>query len=206
MMSEEKKKELSMEDEMKKKFGKYRKIMTVIEGFLMFVPILVIIVAIIVGFLVGISGTEAEEVVVDSGLVEMEEGEKLDWREEILDVLDMKEKLENDNDYQNAPEALKNLMIISTIIAGLAGYILAIIMVDSLAKIFGEVEKQGTPFTERNIRLLKRVHILSIVLWLLQMAGIRENSIGLIFVLVISAFRSVFEYGYKLQRESDETL
>ena len=118
----------------------------------------------------------------------------------------MKEKLENDNDYQNAPEALKNLMIISTIIAGLAGYILAIIMVDSLAKIFGEVEKQGTPFTERNIRLLKRVHILSIVLWLLQMAGIRENSIGLIFVLVISAFRSVFEYGYKLQRESDETL
>ena len=28
----------------------------------------------------------------------------------------------------------------------------------------------------------------------------------LVFVLVISAFRSVFEYGYKLQKESDETL
>ena len=195
-----------MEDKMKKKFGKYRKIMTVIEGFLMVVPLLVIVIAIIVGIAVGMTGKEEEANIVDSGFVESEEGEELDWKAEILDILDMKEELENDEDYQNAPEVLKNLMVISTIIAAIVGYILAIIMVDSLAKIFGEVETNGTPFTEKNIKLLKRVHILSICLWILQMAGVRENSIGLVFVLVISAFRSVFEYGYKLQKEADETL
>ncbi|MBR1539805.1 MAG: DUF2975 domain-containing protein [Clostridia bacterium] len=206
---EEKKEEveLTSEEKMKKKFGKYRKIMTVIEGFLMVVPIMVIVVAIIVGFAVGMTGTD-EENVVDDGIVaeSTEEEEELNWKTEILDVLDMKDDLENDEDYQKAPEVLKNLMVISTIIAAIAGYILAIIMVDSLAKIFGEVETKGTPFTEKNIKLLKRVHILSIVLWILQMAGIRENSIGLIFVLVISAMRSIFEYGYKLQKEADETI
>ena len=91
-------------------------------------------------------------------------------------------------------------------IAGIIGYVLAIIIVDTLSKIFGEVEKEGTPFTENNIKLLKKVHIISIFLWVLGMAGVRKNTVGIVFVLVISAFRSVFEYGYKLQKEADETL
>lgn len=204
---EENKKEIKLasEEEMKKRFGKYRRFMTVIEGLLMVVPIMIIVVAIIVGLAVGLNGKDEKENIIDSAIV-AEEGEELDWKSEALDILDMKEDLENDKDYQNAPDALKSLMVISAIIAGIAGYIIAIVMVDSLAKIFGEVETNGTPFTEKNIRLLKRVHILSIILWILQMAGIRENSIGLVFVLVISAFRGVFEYGYKLQREADETL
>lgn len=199
--------ELNSEDKMKKKFGKYKRIMTVIEGFLMVVPIMLIVVAIIVGFAVGISGDE-EENIVDNGIVaeNIEEDEELNWKDEALDILDLKDDLENDEDYQKAPESLKTIIIFSTIIAAIAGYIIAIMLVDSLAKIFGEVETQGTPFTEKNIKLLRRVQILSIILWILQMAGIRENSIGLVFVLIISAFRSVFEYGYKLQKEADETL
>ena len=198
---------LSSEDKMKKKFGKYRRIMTVIEGFLMVVPIMLIVMALIVGFAVGLSGTDEENIVDNGSIAEsIEDNEELSWKDEALDILDLKDDLENDEDYQKAPEALKTLIIVSTIIAAIAGYIIAIMLVDSLAKIFGEVEKQGTPFTEKNIKLLRRVQILSIILWILQMAGIRENSIGLVFVLVISAFRSVFEYGYKLQIEADEIL
>ncbi|MBR2289591.1 MAG: DUF2975 domain-containing protein [Clostridia bacterium] len=192
-----------MEEKMKKKFGKLRKIMTVIEGFLMVVPLLVIVVAILVGIAVGMNAKDEDTNVVDSGVVEVEEAEEIDWKAEVLDVLDL--HLENDEDYQNASETLKNLMVWSAIIASLAGYILAILITDNLAKIFGEVEKQGTPFTERNIQLLKRVNIIAIILWIIGMMGVRDT-IGLIFVVVISAFRSVFEYGYKLQKESDETL
>lgn len=194
---------LTDEEKMKKKFGKYRKIISVIEGFLMAVPLMLIIIAVIVGFAVGLSGKDEESNMIDGS---SEVQEDIDWKSEVLDFLNLKDDLEKDEDYQNASEPLKVLMVLSTIVAAIIGYVLAIIMLDYLAKIFGEVEKTGTPFTENNIKFLKRVHILSIVLWILQMAGIRENSIGLVFVLVISAFRSVFEYGYKLQKESDETL
>lgn len=182
-------------EKMKKQFGKYRKIMTIVEGFLMVVPILVVLVAVIVGFTVG--KNEVKENIVDNG-GQIEE--ELDWKGEVLEVLDLRDDLENDEDYQNAPEVLKSLMVISTIIAGIIGYIIAILLVDSLAKIFGDVEKEGTPFTEKNIKLLKRVQILSIILWILQMAGIRRNSVGLVFIIVIAAFKSIFEYGYRLQK------
>lgn len=204
-MKENEKIEVISEDKMKKKFGKYRKIMTVIEGFLMVVPIIIAIVLIVTGFLVGISGKE-DKLNIISDVENVEELEDFDVKDELLDILDLKDDLENDEDYQKASEQLKNLMVVSVIIAGIVGYIIAIGLVDCLAKIFGEVEKNGTPFTEKNIKLLKRVQILSIILWILQMAGIRENSIGLVFVLVISAFRVIFEYGYKLQKEADETL
>lgn len=132
--------------------------------------------------------------------------EETDWKTGVLEFLNMKDKFENDEEYQNATEGLKTLMVISTIFAAVIGYILTVIMVDSLAKIFGEVETKGTPFTEINIKLLKRLHILSIIFWIIQMVGIKDISTGFIFILIISAFRSIFEYGYKLQKESDETL
>lgn len=205
MEDEKEKVELTSEEKMKKKFGIYRKLMTVIEGFLMVVPILVIISAIVIGLAIGLSGEDKESNILASA-IDIKEGEEIDWRAEILDILDMKNDIEADKDYQAASETLKNLMAISGIIAGILGYILAIIVVDCLAKIFGEVEKEGTPFTENNIKLLKKVHIVSIFLWILGMAGVRKNTVGIVFVLVISAFRSVFEYGYKLQKEADETL
>ena len=205
MEDEKEKVELTSEEKMKKKFGIYRKLMTVVESFLMVVPILVIISAIVIGLAIGLSGEDKESNILASA-IDIKEGEEIDWRAEILDILDMKNDIEADKDYQAASETLKNLMAISGIIAGILGYILAIIVVDCLAKIFGEVEKEGTPFTENNIKLLKKVHIVSIFLWILGMAGVRKNTVGIVFVLVISAFRSVFEYGYKLQKEADETL
>ena len=205
MEDEEEKVEQTSDEKMKKKFGKYRKLMIVIEGFLMVVPILVIISAIILGLAIGLSGEDKKSNILASA-IDIEEGEEIDWRSEILDILDMKNDIETDRDYQAASETLKNLIAISAIIAGIIGYVLAIIIVDTLSKIFGEVEKEGTPFTENNIKLLKKVHIISIFLWVLGMAGVRKNTVGIVFVLVISAFRSVFEYGYKLQKEADETL
>ena len=205
MEDEKGKVEQTSDEKMKKKFGKYRKLMIVIEGFLMVVPILVIISAIILGLAIGLSGEDKKSNILASA-IDIEEGEEIDWRSEILDILDMKNDIETDRDYQAASETLKNLIAISAIIAGIIGYVLAIIIVDTLSKIFGEVEKEGTPFTENNIKLLKKVHIISIFLWVLGMAGVRKNTVGIVFVLVISAFRSVFEYGYKLQKEADETL
>ena len=191
---------LTDEEKMKKKFGKYKKIMTVIKHILMIAPIVIIVSAVIIGLMIGnIEKLEESNLIVG----ELQEGEKLDWRAEVLDVLDMKDELE---DYEDESETTKTLMVISLIVVVVAEYVLVIIMVDYLAKIFGEVETNGTPFTENNIKFLKKVHILSIVLWALQTVGVKEYSVGLIFVLVISAFRSVFEHGYKLQKESDETL
>jgi len=200
---EEEKKESTLEDRMKRKFKKLKTIMTIIEGFLMVIPILVIIVAVLVGIKIGMEGKETASII--EGAFATEEGEEVDWKIEILDILNLKADLQADEDYQNASETLKTLMVVSSIIAGFIGYIFAILIVDSLAKIFGEVEKEGTPFTEQNIKLLKRVNIIAICLWLIGMMGF-SNTVGLVFVIIISAFRSVFEYGYKLQKEADETL
>ena len=195
--------EITLEDKMKRKFKKLKTIMTIIEGFLMVIPIMVIIIAVLVGIKIGMEGKENSSIIESA--FDVEEGEEVDWKVEILDILNQKEDLQEDEDYQNASETLKTLMVVSNIIASFMGYIFAIIIVDCLAKIFGEVEKEGTPFTEKNIKLLKIVNIIAICLWLVGMM-VSRNTVGLVFIIVISAFRSVFEYGYKLQKEADETL
>ena len=196
------KEEIVVEEKMKKRFRKLKNIMSFIEGFLIAVPVFIATIMIVVGFMVGISGKE-DKLNIMSDVVNQEEIEKFDLKEFFLENLEIREDLEDDEDYINGTDAIKNLMLTSAIIVRVVAYILAIIIVDKLAKIFGEVENKGTPFTENNIKSLKTVNIIALIMWLLHTEMI---SVGLLFVIVISAFRTVFEYGYKLQKESDETL
>ena len=195
------KEEIVVEEKMKKKFRKLKKIMVFLEGLLLFVPLMVFIIIIVSGILVGFSGKEDKLNVFNS---EVKEGlETFDLKEMLVESFDLREDLEDDEDYINGTDTIKNLMIASLIIVRVVAYVLAIIIVDKLATIFGEVENKGTPFTENNIKWLKTVNIVALNMWLLHTEMI---SVGLLFVIVISAFRTVFEYGYKLQKESDETL
>ena len=209
-MNEEEKNEFNTsEEKMKKKFGKLRKAMTIVEGILMVVPIMVIVILVIVGISVGFNKANFPSKIEygenKSIILYDENTEEIDWKIMILDILNMKEKVEDDEDYQNGSELEKTIVAVSLIIVAIIGYILTILIADNLAKIFGEVEKQGTPFTENNIKLLKKVNILALILWIAGMMG-ANSTVGLVFLIVIFAFRSVFEYGYKLQKESDETL
>ena len=195
------KEEIVVEEKMKKKFRKLKKIMVFLEGLLLFVPLMVFIIIIVSGILVGFSGKEDKLNVFNS---EVKEGlETFDLREALVESFDLREDLEDDEDYINGTDTIKNLMIASLIIVRVVAYVLAIIIVDKLATIFGEVENKGTPFTENNIKCLKTVNIIALIMWLLHTEIV---SVNLIFVIIISAFRAVFEYGYKLQKESDETL
>lgn len=208
-MEEEKKEELINEDKMKKKFGTLRKIMTVIKGLLIAGLIIVIVSITILSIVFGLSksgsdgtlklGKNNKIVLFDKKI------EDVELKTVIIDILDVKEELEDDEDYINGSESLKTLMIVIAAIVSFVGYLLVIMIVDNLAQIFGEVEKEGTPFTENNIKLLKKVNILALILWIAGMMG-TKSTVGLVFLIVIFAFRSVFEYGYKLQKESDETL
>ena len=104
-------------------------------------------------------------------------------------------------------DSTQNLIIVGASIIFIINYTLAIIIVDSIANLFSEIEKTGTPFTDRTIRLLRKVNITALILWLIGvMTGSTIISTGLLFVITISAFRTAFEYGYKLQKEVDEIL
>lgn len=202
-MKKEKEIVLTDEERMKKFFCSRKEFMIVLEGILMVIPIFLIIIALISFF--SSKADKGETNVVDSS-IELQNDESINWKDEALTILNLKDELYNNEDFQNSSEGLKNLIVISKIISAILGYIIAIFIVDSLARIFKEVEKQGTPFTEKNIKLLKRVQILSIILWIFGNFGLRKNFIGLIFILAISAFTVVFEHGCKLQKEYDETL
>lgn len=81
----------------------------------------------------------------------------------------------------------------------LIGFILQVIslvtIIHSLRNILLDSIKQKTPFVEKNIKKMKLIAICSII-----------YSQKLIYFVIIMMVEQLFEYGYKLQVESDELL
>ena len=74
----------------------------------------------------------------------------------------------------------------------------------SISKILKNTEENQTPFTEENIKNMKKISICAAIIWLLQTTSF--INLGIIYILTIWVMSYIFKYGYQLQLESDETL
>lgn len=70
-----------------------------------------------------------------------------------------------------------------------------IVLVDCLRRIMQDTYKQKKPFIKNNINRMNIIAICSIF-----------YSKDIIYFLIVLAVKELFQYGYKLQIESDETL
>ena len=121
--------------------------------------------------------------------------------DEVLSNEIMQENNINENVEQGSTE-------IGTIIGTITGFFTVIgnfVLIDSLGKIFINISKEGTPFTNNIIKSIKDICIFSTIIWFLGIFSSVGN-IGLVWLLVIWAMYYIFKYGYQLQLESDETL
>ena len=74
----------------------------------------------------------------------------------------------------------------------------------NLSKILKSTIQNETPFSEENVKHMKKIDLLASINWIATTPFI--INVGLIYVLAISVITYIFEYGYQLQLESDETL
>lgn len=91
----------------------------------------------------------------------------------------------------NAPFKGIRVMIIFLILANLSAILKSTI-------------QNETPFSEENIKYMKKIDILATINWIVTTPFI--INVGFIYILVISVLTYIFEYGYQLQIESDETV
>lgn len=84
-------------------------------------------------------------------------------------------------------------------------YILSLIILHSLAKIFINSSKDETPFSIKNVKNLRTISICLDIIFLVTLFS-ETHGIGLIYPLTITGIEYIFRYGCKLQLESDETL
>ena len=81
-------------------------------------------------------------------------------------------------------------------------------IIDNLERIFKTTVQQETPFVEENIKYMRRINIMSLVLFItmnILFVGIGID-IGIFFLVILFAVTYLFKFGYILQQESDETL
>lgn len=79
-----------------------------------------------------------------------------------------------------------------------------LLILDNLVKILKCTIDKETPFVEENIKYMKKIDKLACINWVITTPFIINT--GIIYLLVISIITYIFEYGYQLQLESDETL
>lgn len=85
-------------------------------------------------------------------------------------------------------------------VAAAMGWIILV----KIAKILDNIVKKETPFTEENIANMKKISICATIMWILMTTSIFNA--GIIYILAIWIMYYIFNYGYQLQMESDETL
>ena len=83
--------------------------------------------------------------------------------------------------------------------------ILSIIVLYYLTKMFKTSAKDETPFSESNIKSMRKITICACLVFLVTSVS-QIYSFGFVYVLAIIGLEHIFRYGYKLQLESDETL
>ncbi|MBO4816618.1 MAG: hypothetical protein J5507_07040 [Clostridia bacterium] len=78
-----------------------------------------------------------------------------------------------------------------------------------IGKISKEIQNTGKPFsanTLKNMNILTTIIIIWAIISLFNIFSNVEITIGLVPASIICVLKYIFEYGYKLQIESDETL
>lgn len=97
----------------------------------------------------------------------------------------------------------KMFIAMQLIIKMVIDYILCVWLLNCVIKLFDNISKAQTPFTQDNIRLIRKIDILACFAYIF---GNEVFSIGLVFLLVLTAISYVFKYGYTLQKEVNETV
>ena len=215
----EKKKEIARTDEekMKKKIKSINEIVSFAEG-VFIVPIVITLVILIIGlcqFLFLHKTTYLGSTVRTFNHLAYSENEtEYTWEDEKETELTWEDirllankLLEKENEetiilgIKN--DKLENVSAVCVIILLFVDYIMYILIIENIAGIFKEILNFGTPFTEKTINNMKKIRILSTIL---IFVGIGSFTLGLMPFILILALTSIFGYGYKLQKESDETL
>lgn len=170
---------LNVKEVKKKKIQKLRKIISFGETFLIVVPTVVLFLSIILFILGGLAGEETSLVT------------------EMNNVIGVTEE----NNFTNQ-EDIKNVI---AAIFSIIGYILYILIINKIKKVFINIENNETPFTEENIILLMKIKKLVLISFCTIFLG-NKFGISLIPVTIVLALTFVFEHGCELQKEVDETL
>ena len=175
-----KKEELCTKKEInKKKIQKLRKILSAGETFLMAMGWLIIGMAIIIGILVALSTEETTVAYEMSQMIRIQEIADIGKEEPIKDAI--------------------------TIMSSIIGYVLYIFIIDNIKKMLINIENDETPFSENNIAIFNKIKKLVTISFFTVFFG-NEFAIGLIPLVTVLALVFVFEHGYELQKEVDETL
>ena len=206
-MKKEKLKKVDTNEKNEIEDSKFRKKFKLLKGWMIFfegillVPVIVtILFMVIIAGEVLVSGTNefAKSIIIDETSEEVEEEIKID------DIVKLAEELSGEDlMVEDETNEFKRFVAISQIIIVFLDYICLVIIVDTLGRIFGNVEKEGTPFTKENVKKLSVINLFAVILFIF---GTPNISIGLISIIIISAITYIFKYGYKIQQEIDETL
>lgn len=190
---------IEIEDsKLRKKFKKLREWVILLEGILL-VP--VIVVVLILGISTGEKLIYGTNEFLKSVIIEEDSNET---EIKIDDVVEVAEKLSGEElVFEGETDEYKRLVAISQILVVFLDYMCTVVIVNTLAKIFGNVETEGTPFTKENVKDLSVINVFAGILFVF---GTPNISIGLISLIIISAITYIFKYGYKIQQEVDETL
>ena len=181
---------LTDEEKMKKSFKSYGKIAEVIESILLIVPIVLLVISLVMGIAMLVGDNQDDR--FKNSMVQSEQGEEISERQFLKDLIG--------EDYKEFEE-MSNVQITIKVICIIAEYIITILILDNLKKMFKETSQDAKPFTEANVKRLNNISWLTFALWLTT-----NTNVGIVVVISIFALNKVFKYGYKLQIESDETL
>ena len=179
-----KEKILNTKEKNRKKFRMLKKVMDFSESLLLAMPIVIIV---IFGLGVVLTAQDAN----------VENTEKIDIMAEMRVFTKTEDIVEN--------EKVNDVLTIGKFIIYIIGYIMNILIIDNLKRIFENIEKNDTPFTEDNVKHLNVISELAVLGFITRFMG---NSIGMSIVplVIILAITTVFKYGCELQKEVDETL
>jgi hypothetical protein len=129
------------------------------------------------------------------------------------EVVELKPMLDN---FSNAK---LSVMIIPILLMPTTGLILVYLLLEKVHKLFNNIYKEETPFTEINVKHVKSISTIILALIIVPVPfgllfqaisginlGVSIDLMGIIYALVVIALGYIFEYGYELQKQSDETL
>ena len=183
---------------LKKKFKSLKEAALIAEAILL-IPVLMIII--VGALIIGEKIFQGTNEILTSVILD-EKAENVDLTTD--DYINFAEKVSGTQLYfENESNNYKMLVVKSSLIAFFCDYIMMVLIIDNLVKIFGNIEKDEKPFNVKNIKYLNRINVLSCLLWIF---GTEKISMSLVPILIISAIIYIYKYGCKIQKEIDETL
>ena len=215
----ENKKEIAItyEEKMKKRIKFLKEIVSILEG-LLIVPIVITIIILIIGlgqFLfvhkTTFLGGAVRELNNSSINQDKSEYTWISEKETDLTWKDIKLLADEFSGRENGEiklfgrnnDIIENISAVLVLIFVFVDMIMYVLIMDNIVGIFKEILNIGSPFTEKAVKNMKKISILSILLFLLGIGGLK---ISLMSVIIIIFLTYIWRYGYKLQKESDETL